>query len=352
MSARLLHTVAIAIGMLSSFAWASTSGTVLFSRGDVRIVDGAGKSRPATRGTPVKGGERIVAPPGTVSQIRLIDGSLIGVRPDTEFRIELPPRAADQAQHIVSLLRGGVRVINLDTTDGQARLPVMLKTASGNVSLFAGDVESFYLPPGGKSAHSGESGSYTRLISGAGSVRNTAAEVPLTVRTVAYLPTTSIAPAVTTSFASTMFMTPVFTTALSTSTVTGTKATTSGSLATSLASTSLSTSTSLTTSLSPMTSTLTSPTLLTSTSLSTSNLLSPTTTLSSPATTLSSTSLSTATFSSTATLSPTAILSPTIQTTLTPITYVPKTITYVPPPPVYVAPTVTTTTIKCTVKCR
>lgn len=332
-------SLTVVLGLLSSVAAASQVGTVLFSRGDVVIVDSSGASRPATRGAIVQDGERLVAPQGAVSQIKLNDGSLIGVRPGTEFRFELPARASDQARHVVSLVQGGLRVINLDQADGKAHRPVLLQTRAGDVTLPGGDVESFFVPPNPRAGERDDGGSYTRLISGAGTVRSGNVEMPLTVRTVAFVPKPEVAPKPTTSFSSTMFVTPVFTTALVVATAPTTTTTSSPTLATAplsptttLSGTTLST-TSLTTTLSPTTSTLTSPTLLTSTSLSSTTPLAPTT---AP---LSTTNLSLSTISPTRTTSPTT----------TTVTYTPPpTITYVPPPPTLIAPTIKTTTIKCT----
>jgi hypothetical protein len=341
-----LSPVFIALSLTSTFALAAPVGTVLFARGDVQIIDVKGKPRPAVRGAELQDGERIVAPPGAASQIKMIDGSLFGVRPDTEFKVELPAQASEKAKQTISLIRGGLRVINADMRDGKKREPITLQTGASVVQLVNGDMESFFVRPDSKTRGSTETGSYTRLITGTGSVRSGSFVAPLAIQTIAFVPKTDVAPVTTTTVAPTMFITPTFTTSLSTlSTTTSTSTATttiSPTLATSTISPTLTTSTisptlttstisptlststtSLTTTFSPTTSTLTSPTLLTSTSL-----ISPTTsTYIAPTTTLNTSTLSTTTLTTSPTL---ALTSPTITTT----TYKPPpTITYVPPPP-------------------
>ena len=101
------------IAMLAAFAataWAAPAGTLLFARGDLQIIDAAGSARVGKAGDLLQPGERVVTRDGAVCQIKLWDGTLVGVRPDTELKFELPEQASARAKHVIAIVKGGLRV--------------------------------------------------------------------------------------------------------------------------------------------------------------------------------------------------------------------------------------------------
>lgn len=311
-----------ALAMLAAPVFAAPAGTLLFTKGDLQIINAAGVSRVGKAGDVLQPGERLVTPEGAVCQIRLWDGSLIGVRPDTELKVELPDQASARAKSVIQMVKGGLRVINVDLRDGKVHVPITLQSPTGIVDLTNADAESRVVSAETlKKAGVKDPGLYTRVQIGKGTIRTGAVEVPIAIRTVAFTPTIDVAPTLVSSPSTGLFASPTLATSTLTTATLDPKLTTS--LSTAKLDPKLSTST-----LSPTTSTLLSPTLASSTltapTLSTATLSS---TLTSP--TLTTTSLRSPT------LSPTTLTAPTLSTA----TIVPTT---------YTAPTLTTTMISST----
>lgn len=83
---RLFLFVVLAISATFTAA-AEQAGKVLFARGVVSIIDEQDSRRGARAGAPVYEGERIVTGANGIAQIYLSDGSLLGLRADTDYRI-------------------------------------------------------------------------------------------------------------------------------------------------------------------------------------------------------------------------------------------------------------------------
>ena len=315
------------IAMLAAFAataWAAPAGTLLFARGDLQIIDAAGSARVGKAGDLLQPGERVVTRDGAVCQIKLWDGSLVGVRPDTELKFELPEQASARAKHVIAIVKGGLRVVNVDLRDGRARVPVQLMSPTGRVDLTNADAESRVVSPEAlQKAGVKDAGLYTRLQAGTGIVRTGTVEVPIALRTVTFTPRLDVAPTVIAAAGTVLFPSPTqttFTTSLATTTSLEPKLTTTLSTAT--------LDPKITTALSPTTSTLTSPRLTTSLTSPTLATTAPTTSLSSPTLTTTFTSPTLAT-----PIAPTAGTTKPVLATIQPVTYV--------PPPVYIRPITT-----------
>ena len=90
-------SAAISLAFCASPLLASPAGTVLFSSGELQIIDPSGVSRVGKAGDLLQPGERVVAPEGGICQVKMWDGSLIGLRPDSEIKFDLPVQASDRA---------------------------------------------------------------------------------------------------------------------------------------------------------------------------------------------------------------------------------------------------------------
>ncbi len=91
-------------------------GRVIVAVGTVMAVDVAGVERPLSRRAEVFEGETLVTRGADARmQVRFTDGSLVALRPDTEFRVDQyrfagdAPQAEDSA--VYNLLKGGMRTI-------------------------------------------------------------------------------------------------------------------------------------------------------------------------------------------------------------------------------------------------
>ena len=88
-------------------------GRVLLSLGDTKIVRKA-QNIPATKGTSLQAGDAVLTGPASNMQIRMSDGAVIALRPQTEFRIDsyqFNGKADGSEKANLSLVQGGVRAV-------------------------------------------------------------------------------------------------------------------------------------------------------------------------------------------------------------------------------------------------
>lgn len=89
-------------------------GQVIFTTGSIEAVNN-GISRSLKKGSPIQEGDVIYSGVNTKSQIRMMDGALIALRPNTEFGFEkYRYEESDDSNNssLLSLIRGGFRTIS------------------------------------------------------------------------------------------------------------------------------------------------------------------------------------------------------------------------------------------------
>lgn len=177
---------------------AAPAGTLLFTQPGAQILDATGTARPALRGGVLQDGERLLTPPGAISQIKLPDGSLIGMRPDSEVRLTAPPVANASVPLGVVLVHGAARVIGVELMDDKKVSNFRFQSGPAVLQLKGADLESAVILPtggGGKPAP-GENGpgSYQRLLVGSASVGNGATADALVPRQVSFVGAANAAP--------------------------------------------------------------------------------------------------------------------------------------------------------------
>ncbi len=174
---------------------ADTAGTLLFAQPGTQIVATSGVARAASKGDTLQTGERLLTPAGAISQVVLPDGSLIGMRPDSELKIDAAPAGSDNKAPVVGLVSGTARVIGADLMDSKKTSNITLQSGSATVKLKGADLESAVVKADGKSvAADGAPGSYQRLLVGTGSVANGNQVAALAPRQVSYVGGGSMAP--------------------------------------------------------------------------------------------------------------------------------------------------------------
>lgn len=170
---------------------AAPAGTLLFTQPGTQILDATGAARPALRGSVLQDGERLLTPPGAISQIKLPDGSLIGMRPDSEIKLTPPSEANAAAPLDIALVRGAARVIGVELMDEKKVSNFRFQSGPTVLTLKGADLESAVIPPtgGGAKPTPGNSGpgSYQRLLVGSASVGNGASAEALVPRQVSYV---------------------------------------------------------------------------------------------------------------------------------------------------------------------
>ena len=93
---------------------AQAAGQFLSVAGDVRIVARDGTQRQAARAAAFYEGESIVTGPGALGQLRMADGTLMSVRPDTEMKLDRFAFAGEKDPNpsfLLSVVKGGFRTI-------------------------------------------------------------------------------------------------------------------------------------------------------------------------------------------------------------------------------------------------
>lgn len=310
--------------------WAVTAGTLLFAQPGVEIIDAAGVKRVAKQGDKLQEGERLLTPPNAIAQIGLADGSLLGLRPGSELKVELPAAASDQAQKVVTLLQGSIRVIGAELMEKATIAPLTLKSGIASMQLRGADIETELVRPEvSPRTDAMAPGTYSKLLVGSGVMKSGDVSTALAPRQVAFLGAAAPAPTLVTAMP-TKLLAPLPIAPISTGTTTLAKTTSLTPIST-LTSTSLTTSKLLIQPLPiaplPTTTTIASTgTLATKTTTTTTLAVAPTTVLAAPTTVLRA---------------PTTTLIAPIKTTyIAPI----KT-TYVPPITTTYVPKITTTTI-------
>ncbi|QTN29949.1 FecR domain-containing protein [Rhodoferax sp. AJA081-3] len=165
--------------VLANGVAAETAGTVLFAQPGTQIVGETGVARAAVKGDVLQTGERLVTPAGSISQVVLPDGSLIGMRPESELKITPALAGSGSKAPVVGLISGTARVIGAELMDNKKISNFTLQSGAATVSLKGADLESAVVKPDGKptgpaGAPGGAAapGSYQRLLVGTASVAN------------------------------------------------------------------------------------------------------------------------------------------------------------------------------------
>jgi hypothetical protein len=163
--------------------------------------------RAAQRGDVLQHGEKLKTPSGGIAQVLMLDGSILGVRPETELRFDPPVGNAPTA---VSLLQGSVRAIASELMDSKRPSAMTLMSGQATLRLKGGDVESTVVDE--KQRQGVDAGSYSRLITGDASIGKGSVVEPLSPRQVSFVGSSALAPVTLTTAAPDVFRSkPTFT---------------------------------------------------------------------------------------------------------------------------------------------
>jgi FecR protein len=220
MNYALATTLAVANTLFATAVFAAPAGTLLFAQPGSEIVGNNGLARPAKRGAILEEGERLRTPVGAISQLLLPDGSLVGMRPGSELKLDFPTNASDKAKQMISLLQGSARVIGSELMDATKPSGFTLQSGLATLRLQGADLESAVVKPdASKTSGAPDAGSYNRMLIGIGSIGSGTMLEPLAPRQVSFVGAINVAPVVVASISPTLFsplVTPVANASLST----------------------------------------------------------------------------------------------------------------------------------------
>ena len=106
------------LAMLSVFpltGWSATAGHFQFVAGEVRVLGSDGRERAASKGSDISEGETIVTSRGASAQLRMVDGGILAVRPDTRLQVTTYSHKGGESgsgKAGMSLFKGGLRAIS------------------------------------------------------------------------------------------------------------------------------------------------------------------------------------------------------------------------------------------------
>ena len=149
MQSRLCLTALSALGLtlVPALADASVAGHVQFVAGDVRVVDAAGKAHIAQKGQEINEGETVFTAAGSSAQLKMIDGGILALRPETELKVDtyVFHGAQDGSENaLLSLLKGGLRTIT-GLIGQQNKEKLKLRTPTAVIGIRGTDHEPIVL---------------------------------------------------------------------------------------------------------------------------------------------------------------------------------------------------------------
>jgi hypothetical protein len=134
--------IALTIGLPCAANAADPVGKVIFQSGGATIVDAAGKQRPANKGDLIMPGERLVTGGNALTQVKMRDGSFVGLRPGTDLKFQEMRLAGKDAGQDVALASGSIRVLNLPGEGALKPVPVNVQAGDARIVLRGADMES------------------------------------------------------------------------------------------------------------------------------------------------------------------------------------------------------------------
>lgn len=143
-----------------------TAGTVERLEGEVRI-SGLSGDRLAGRKSEVNEGEKIATGVGSEAVVRMVDGALLAIRPNSQvlissYRFSKDPQKAKEDSSIIQLLRGGLRAVT-GLIGKQNPAGVQYRTVTATVGIRGTDFELVVLEQDTAEA---TAGTYNKVFEG------------------------------------------------------------------------------------------------------------------------------------------------------------------------------------------
>lgn len=151
-------------------AWSAVAGQFQFVAGEVRILGVDGRTRPAQKGQDISEGETVVTGANASAQLKMIDGGILALRPDTQLKMDayvFKGREDGSEKANISLVKGGLRAISglIGKTNKQN---YAITTPTATIGIRGTDHEPVVVlppPPGQQSAN--PPGTYNKVNVGA-----------------------------------------------------------------------------------------------------------------------------------------------------------------------------------------
>lgn len=180
-------------------AHAQSAGVVQFAAGDVKVIGASGAERSARKGVPVSVGDTLLTAPGALAQLKMGDGAIIVVQPQSrltvaEFHYAGKEDGTEKVRY--RLEQGGFRAVTgaIGRTHKQNYL---IETPIAHMGVRGTDHESYYFPATGPVAGDGaKPGAYNKVNTGRTFMRTGAGEVVIDPNQVGYVASAGQVPAI------------------------------------------------------------------------------------------------------------------------------------------------------------
>lgn len=187
---RILCRALAALGLIAALnAWAAPAGTIQFAAGDVKIRNAAGVVRAAVKGGTVDEGDAVLTGPSASAQLKMTDGGILAVRPETELKLDTYRYSGKEdgnERAVMSLAKGGFRTITgvIGRTNKQN---YTVNTPTGTIGIRGTDHEPVVIPViAGPGKQAIPPGTYDKVNVGQAYIRTPAGEVNIRPNQVGY----------------------------------------------------------------------------------------------------------------------------------------------------------------------
>lgn len=165
--------------MASQASHAGIAGNVQFASGHVLTTNAAGQTRPLQKGDAINESDTVATGKDSSAQIRLRDGGLIAVRPDSKMKFDTFVFNGEQdgtERSLFTLLQGGMRAIT--GLVGQLhKANYSVNTPTVTIGIRGTDHEIYVVAPGSALAATVPVGTYNKVNVGGTVMTNTAGAV-------------------------------------------------------------------------------------------------------------------------------------------------------------------------------
>ncbi len=157
----------------------ASAGQVQFVSGSAQLTTEAGKTRLLRKGDPVNEGDTLSTAPAAALQVKMRDGGIVAMRPDSRVRIDSFKFTGKQdgtEQSNFSLLKGGFRAIT-GLIGRINKQNYRVNTPTATIGIRGTDHEIFVVLPGSPLAAVAPAGAYDKVNTGETVMANEKGEV-------------------------------------------------------------------------------------------------------------------------------------------------------------------------------
>lgn len=154
--------------LFSQIAHAGIAGNVQFVNGHVQVTNATGQARVLQKGDAVHESDTVTTARNGSAQIKMRDGGLIAVRPDSQLKFDsfvFMGREDGKERSFFSLMRGGFRAIT-GMIGQRNKSNYRIATAAATIGIRGTDHEIFVIVPGSELAARAPVGTYNKVNAG------------------------------------------------------------------------------------------------------------------------------------------------------------------------------------------